>query len=534
MQRQLVFITVTLSLLISASLAIYAQMEEFKPSPHIFRIQSGQCPQEPKQRVQTGFRVKNQVGIITALHGIVGCQSITAQSGDGSKNFVDLVISKVDIRRDTALLVSNQLAHLNAEGLDGGSLATAADKLMVVGYPLGLVDQQEADVSIKYAKAPLRTLIKPQVRTYLSKRASPAVDILAYRVQGPLVPGHSGAPILDRAWHVVAVGNGGLESGYVDMGWAIPWEQIEWKPTSAVYNQLRTLEKISPEYAFTFAVPDDYEPPQNQLLNPETWNDPAVDATFVKIDKGRYEFGSTYAEANKALDTCEKYSDKLCLWEAFEDEIVDPNWRGTDQLPDFWIMETEVTNAQYDTCIKAGGCRQPNRGIRPLGPSDHPVRLSDVKYALDYAHWACGRLPTEMEWEKAARGPNGSMYPWGSEWEQSRANSCGSECLKKPLTNIELTSDDFPETAPVYAFESGRSPYGLYQMAGNVREWVVRDTRRPFSQTDLYMLKGGSFFDFPDVLRSADRLRRPTDNRYPDIITSGFRIVRDNIGVQCH
>ena len=75
---------------------------------------------------------------------------------------------------------------------------------------------------------------------------------------------------------------------------------------------------------------------------------------------------------------------------------------------------------------------------------------------------------------------------------------CGAECDKKPLTDIELESDGYPTTAPVTAFADGRSPYDLYNMAGNVREWVERDFSRPFSQQDMYMLKGGSFYDFPE------------------------------------
>ncbi len=64
-------------------------------------------------------------------------------------------------------------------------------------------------------------------------------------------------------------------------------------------------------------------------------------------------------------------------------------------------------------------------------------------------------------------------------------------------------------------------------------EWVVRDLKRPFSQTDMYMLKGGSFYDFPEVLRTADRLRRPNDNLRPEVITAGFRIVRDTAEGSC-
>ena len=138
-------------------------------------------------------------------------------------------------------------------------------------------------------------------------------------------------------------------------------------------------------------------------------------------------------------------------------------------------METEVSNAQYDACIAEGSCNSPSPSQRTPGKPDHPVILGDVQYAVQFADWACGRLPTELEWEKAARGPDGLVYPWGDRWDYRLANSCGAECDKKPLTDIELESDGYPTTAPVTAFADGRSPYGLYNMAGNVREWVERD-----------------------------------------------------------
>lgn len=260
---------------------------------------------------------------------------------------------------------------------------------------------------------------------------------------------------------------------------------------------------------------------------PLRWYDNYLNGYYVKIDEGSFEFGSSEFEVNNALELCYEYSEDLCDIEAFIDELVAESGRGRSALPDYWIMETEVTNAQYDSCILAGGCRQLDASTRSAGLPDQPVRIPDVNYAIEFASWACGRLPTELEWEKAARGPDGLVYPWGDHWDAQRVNSCGAECSKKPLTDIVLLNDGFEETSSVTSFESGRSPYGLYNMAGNVREWAVRDKNRPFSRSYDYMLKGGSFFDFPEVLRSADRLRWPTDNRYPDIITAGFRIVRD-------
>lgn len=195
-------------------------------------------------------------------------------------------------------------------------------------------------------------------------------------------------------------------------------------------------------------------------------------------------------------------------------------------MSELWIMETEVTNSQFDACIVGGRCRTPPDSSRTQGPPDHPVRLLESADAETFARWACGRLPTELEWEKAARGVDGRIYPWGNEWSAQSANSCGGECDKSTETGINRPNDGYAATAPVTSFANGRSPYGLYHMVGNVREWVTtvwehQGMDRPF------MLKGGSFYDFPDVMRTAERLRWPKDD--DGTITAGFRIVRTRV-----
>lgn len=131
-------------------------------------------------------------------------------------------------------------------------------------------------------------------------------------------------------------------------------------------------------------------------------------------------------------------------------------------LDAFWIDETEVTNAQYRMCVEAGVCEIPSvEGYDPLERGNWPVEVT-WRAAQAYCTWAGGRLPTEAEWEKAARGTDARTYPWGDEEPDcTRANH---DSLREGWC--------FAGLAPVGSFLAGASPYGALDMAGNVEEWV--------------------------------------------------------------
>ncbi len=165
-------------------------------------------------------------------------------------------------------------------------------------------------------------------------------------------------------------------------------------------------------------------------------------------------------------------------------------------LPAFWIDRYEVTNLQYKKFIDATGRRSPkhfrNRTF-PEGKADHPVTYVSWDDAKAYCEWAGKRLPTDAEWEKAARGTDGREYPWGDEFDIEKANM--------PLRWAEL--GQFGDTTPVGAFEGGVSPYGVYDMTGNVWEWTAswyqpypgNTTPSESYGTRYKTLKGGSWFD---------------------------------------
>ncbi|HLO32559.1 MAG TPA: formylglycine-generating enzyme family protein [Anaerolineales bacterium] len=128
-------------------------------------------------------------------------------------------------------------------------------------------------------------------------------------------------------------------------------------------------------------------------------------------------------------------------------------------LDAFWIDQTEVTNAMYAKCVNAGNCKPPINTDHFIntGYADHPVVSVDWSQASAYCAWTERRLPTEAEWEKAARGTDGRIYPWGNE---------------APNNALLNYNDAVKDTTAVGQYPNGKSPYGAYDMAGNVWEWV--------------------------------------------------------------
>ena len=130
----------------------------------------------------------------------------------------------------------------------------------------------------------------------------------------------------------------------------------------------------------------------------------------------------------------------------------------TVSLNSFWIDRYPVTNADYTAFINATGHRCPphwRASAYPDGQGNYPVTNVNWEDAKTYAAWAGKRLPTEAEWEKAARGTTGQVYPWGNAFRKDYVNS----------------SNDYKGPTPVDRFEGGTSPYGTVDMCGNVHEW---------------------------------------------------------------
>jgi formylglycine-generating enzyme required for sulfatase activity len=159
----------------------------------------------------------------------------------------------------------------------------------------------------------------------------------------------------------------------------------------------------------------------------------------------------------------------------------------------FEMDVTEVTVAAYSVCVDAGRCSNPDTGEFCTwgagSKSNHPINCVDWNQAIAYCAWAGKRLPTEEEWEYAARGTDGRVFPWGNE-------AAGSQ-----LCWHNWGYDGPPGTGgtcPVGTTPDGSSPFGLEDMAGNVWEWTASGYSEDYSQgrtNDKRVVRGGCWSD---------------------------------------
>ena len=138
----------------------------------------------------------------------------------------------------------------------------------------------------------------------------------------------------------------------------------------------------------------------------------------------------------------------------------------------FYIDRYEVTNKQYAKFLSETGHRKPKFWGDPrLNAPEQPVVGVNWEDAESYTAWAGKRLPTASEWEKAARGTDSRLYPWGNDYDTARGNFNDGGAMDGSTDGYAMTA------APVGSFIDGISPYGLHDMAGNVWEWVVQQER---------------------------------------------------------
>ena len=193
-------------------------------------------------------------------------------------------------------------------------------------------------------------------------------------------------------------------------------------------------------------------------------------------------------------------------------------------LPAFEIDKFEVTNADFAQFVEATGYqtdaeeegRTKNWRGAAVGKDNHPVVFVSWNDAVAYCQWLGKRLPTEAEWEKAARGADGRMYPWGNDYDASKLNG---------------KDRGLRGTAAIGSFADGASPYGVEDMAGNVWEWTAdwyeaypgSDYQSDYFGQRFRVLRGGAWFETADFVRTTVR-NANTETAASDEI--GFRCAR--------
>jgi formylglycine-generating enzyme required for sulfatase activity/predicted nucleic acid-binding Zn ribbon protein len=217
------------------------------------------------------------------------------------------------------------------------------------------------------------------------------------------------------------------------------------------------------------------------------------------------------------------------------DPVEDPYFYGSEGPPhtvtlsEYWIYRTEVTNTMYQQCTDVKACPRPayarsNTRTEYYGNpiyADYPVVYVSWKNASSYCLWVGGRLPTEAEWEKAARGTDERLFPWGNQPPMPSYANYGAQ-----------------DTKPVGSYPDGASPYGVMDMAGNVIEWVRDYFQATYYQVSPYenplgpasgstrVYRGGAYHNPASGIRVVMRGSRSESHSNVDI---GFRCVVESI-----
>jgi formylglycine-generating enzyme required for sulfatase activity len=245
----------------------------------------------------------------------------------------------------------------------------------------------------------------------------------------------------------------------------------------------------------------------------------------LRIPGGSFTMGSGDDELKQALAVCVLGvpGNAECDAALFVDERPDHEV----QLRPYFLDRTEVSLRSYRRCVARGACAPSAVSDRDdrIGHAEQPVVQITWAEAQHYCELAGGSLPTEAQWENAARGGTHRVFPWGNAFHSRLANHAG-------LVADDSALDGYRYAAPVDAYPDGRSVYGALNMAGNVWELVLDRYSGPYDPAATRVeprgastgaervMRGGSWNSLPLTLRSSFRAHLHDDERRPDV---GFR-----------
>jgi serine/threonine protein kinase/formylglycine-generating enzyme required for sulfatase activity len=298
----------------------------------------------------------------------------------------------------------------------------------------------------------------------------------------------------------------------------------------AVGSTGKKKHPLTPGKAVTIRV----EKPGYEAWQERVTLEPGASRTLRAALSPKPQEGMALVAAGPAVFGCNPTTDRACYGDEVRADL--------SALPDFLIDRTEVRVNDYERCVAAGACtaeqlelefwdgrtrrsRADTCNWKKAGRGSHPINCVNWNQAVSYCKWLDRRLPSESEWEKAARGRDGDKYPWGNV-EYSSADKVAniadeSAQQKQPMWIVADKYDDgHAATAPVGSFPNGVSPYGALDMIGNVWEW----TADAYDEAgELRAARGGSFSDVPRTSRASNRFALAPDVR---IGTGGFRCAR--------
>ena len=283
------------------------------------------------------------------------------------------------------------------------------------------------------------------------------------------------------------------------------------------FKEIRILLVLLIFTLVAFACRERADSPLVGTLPIQTITTPKDEAVMVYVPAGEFLMGTSDADI-------EYYKEIFPLRRITRFDNERP--QRTVFVDAFYIDKYEVTNKQYKQFLAETGYTPKHYlDYEPYNTPNFPAVVLEWEDAVAYTNWAGKRLPTEAEWEKAARGTDGRIWPWGNKWDGTKLSGNDGTGLK----------DGYKETAPVGQFPQGASPYGAHDMAGNLWEWVSDwydpDYYRTSPPTinpkgpdtgDGHVLKGGGWAENLDFTRCANRL-----GGNPGSLLRGFRCAMD-------